>query len=58
MIADICRIEDEEQLRGKVSEAVAVFNDYIKTQGNESSGDQEASTDGPAPEGENEGAKA
>ncbi|KAL8972001.1 MAG: hypothetical protein Q9183_000778 [Haloplaca sp. 2 TL-2023] len=54
----ISLIEDEEQLRGKVSEAVAVFNDYIKTQGNESSGEQEASTDGPAPEGENEGAKA
>lgn len=55
--ADIGRTEDDEQLRGKVNEALAVFNDYVKTQGTESSGDQEASSDDRPAEGENGGPK-
>ncbi|KAL8949196.1 MAG: hypothetical protein Q9222_004673 [Ikaeria aurantiellina] len=50
--------EDGEKLREKVNEALSVFNDYVKTQGNETSGDQEASTNDSSPEGDGEGAKA
>ncbi|KAL8730318.1 MAG: hypothetical protein Q9181_004705 [Wetmoreana brouardii] len=51
-------IEDTDKLREKVNEALAVFNDYVKTQGNESSGDQEAVFDERPAEADNEGPKA
>ncbi|KAL8698217.1 MAG: hypothetical protein Q9201_006692 [Fulgogasparrea decipioides] len=58
VFADKCRIEDTDKLREKVNEALAVFNDYVKTQGNESSGDQEAVSDERPAEADNEGPKA
>ncbi|KAL8902351.1 MAG: hypothetical protein Q9207_004772 [Kuettlingeria erythrocarpa] len=55
--------EDNDKLREKVTEALAVFNDYIKTQtADASSGPAtnplEATSDEPTGEGEGEGAKA
>ncbi|KAI4172609.1 MAG: hypothetical protein LQ343_003456 [Gyalolechia ehrenbergii] len=51
--------EDNEKLREKVNEALAVFNDYVKTQATETSKHQETPTDMHfADEGENEEPKA
>ncbi|KAL8833717.1 MAG: hypothetical protein Q9170_004116 [Blastenia crenularia] len=50
--------EDSEKLREKVNEALAVFNEYQKTQGPEGSRNQEATSDEPAAEGDSDGAKA
>lgn len=59
MITDDGRIEDNEKLRDKVTEAVGVFNDYVKTQGTDSSRtQQDPSSEDPVVEGESEGAKA
>ena len=53
------RTSDDQRLREKVDEALAVFNDYVKTQGNDGSRPPEASTvDEPAAEGETEAGKA
>ncbi|KAL9019170.1 MAG: hypothetical protein Q9185_003551 [Variospora sp. 1 TL-2023] len=52
-------IEDNEKLRDKVTEALSVFNDYVKTQGTDSSRtQQDPSSEDPVVEGESEGAKA
>lgn len=55
---DDIRTEDNEKLQEKVNEALAVFNDYVKTQGAETSRNPEPSSDELAAEGESEGAKA
>lgn len=44
--ADQIRIDDNEKLREKVTEALTVFNDYIKLQKPDVTGSQDA----PAPE--------
>ncbi|KAL8958179.1 MAG: hypothetical protein Q9193_004713 [Seirophora villosa] len=52
-------IEDNEKLREKVTEALSVFNDYVKTQGTDSSRtQQDSSSEEPVAKAENEGAKA
>lgn len=61
--ADISRTEDNDKLREKVTEALAVFNDYVKTQGTDpSSGPStnplEATSDEPTGDGDLEGPKA
>ncbi|KAI4249886.1 MAG: hypothetical protein LQ352_005503 [Teloschistes flavicans] len=50
--------DDNDKLREKVNEALDVFNNYVKTQGNESGGNQEASNEESIAEGEDEGPKA
>lgn len=58
-VTDVTRTEDNEKLREKVNEALAVFNDYVKTQATETSKHQETPTDMHfADEGENEEPKA
>ncbi len=62
-ITDGSRTEDNDKLREKVTEALAVFNEYMKTQNTDpSSGPSnnplEATSDEPTGEGEGEGAKA
>lgn len=61
--ADTSRTEDNDKLREKVTEALAVFNDYVKTQSTDpSSGPStnplEATSDEPTGEGDVEGVKA
>ncbi|KAI4193188.1 MAG: hypothetical protein LQ348_002935 [Seirophora lacunosa] len=52
-------IEDNEKLREKVTEALSVFNDYVKTQGTDSSRtQQDSSSEEPVAKAENEGGKA
>ncbi|KAL8811004.1 MAG: hypothetical protein Q9223_001987 [Gallowayella weberi] len=50
-------VDDTEKLREKVNEALTVYNDYAKNHGEESSGNQEASSDEPAADEEGEAAK-
>ncbi|KAL8639532.1 MAG: hypothetical protein Q9228_003447 [Teloschistes exilis] len=50
--------DDTEKLREKVNEALDVFNNYVKTQGNEPGGNQEGSNEEGMAEGEEEGVKA
>lgn len=58
-MTDTPRTEDNEKLREKVTEALSVFNDYVKTQGTDPARNpQEPSSDEPAAEEEGEGAKA
>ncbi|KAL8908134.1 MAG: hypothetical protein Q9171_005577 [Xanthocarpia ochracea] len=54
----ISLLDDMEKLREKVTEALTVFNDYVKTQGGESAGNQEPSSDEPTGEQEDGAAKA
>ncbi|KAL8769301.1 MAG: hypothetical protein Q9209_004683 [Squamulea sp. 1 TL-2023] len=55
----ISLLDDMEKLREKVHEALTVYNNYAKTQGGDSGGDQEPSSEEPAAEEEaSEAAKA
>ncbi|KAL8680949.1 MAG: hypothetical protein Q9186_002909 [Xanthomendoza sp. 1 TL-2023] len=51
-------IDDTEKIREKVNEALTVYNDYAKNHGEESSGNQEASSEEPAADEEGEATKS
>jgi hypothetical protein len=52
------RINDNEKLQEKVTEALNVFTEYIKTQKNDGTGPQETAMSGPgAPKAEAENVK-
>lgn len=56
---NVIRTEDNEKLREKVNEALAVYNDYAKTQGTDMSKQQDPATETHfGAEGEDEEPKA
>ena len=56
--ADVLRIDDNEKLREKVDEALAVFNDYVKTQNTDGVTQQEGGSSEQQPNGEGEETKS
>ena len=52
------RIDDNDKLREKVDEALAVFNDYVKTQNTDSVTQQEGGSSEQQPNGEGEETKS
>ena len=56
--ADVYRIDDNEKLREKVDEALAVFNDYVKTQNTDGVTQQEGGSSEQQPNGEGEETKS
>ena len=55
---DEFRIDDNDKLREKVDEALAVFNDYVKTQNTDGVAQQEGGSSEHQPNGEGEEAKS
>ena len=56
--ADNIRIDDNDKLREKVDEALAVFNDYVKTQNSDGVTQQEGGSSEQQPNGEGEETKS
>ena len=56
--ADEFRIDDNDKLREKVDEALAVFNDYVKTQHTDGVTQQEGGSSEQQPNGEGEETKS
>ena len=56
--ADKFRIDDNDKLREKVDEALAVFNDYVKTQNTDGVTQQEGGSSEQQPNGEGEETKS
>ena len=56
--ADMLRIDDNDKLREKVDEALAVFNDYVKTQNPDGATAQDGGSSEQQPNGEGEETKA
>ena len=56
--ADEFRIDDNDKLREKVDEALAVFNDYVKTQNSDGITQQEGGSSEQQPNGEGEETKS
>ena len=52
------RIDDNDKLREKVDEALAVFNDYVKTQNTDGVTQQEGGSSEQQPNGEGEETKS
>lgn len=56
--ANKVRIDDNDKLREKVDEALAVFNDYVKTQNTDGVTSQDVGSPEQQPNGEGEETKA
>lgn len=56
--ANKVRIDDNDKLREKVDEALAVFNDYVKTQNTDGVPSQDVGSPEQQPNGEGEETKA